>query len=91
MGHTLAEKILAAKCDQKELSPGQFINARVDLVMASELSAILTIEEFEKIKNARVFDQKKVLFVMDVHRSHSLDRSVQIVECALGDDGGKFC
>ena len=80
MGHTLAEKILAAKCDQKELSPGQFINARVDLVMASELSAIVTIEEFEKIKNARVFDPKKVLFVMD-HFTPAKDiKSAEIVK-----------
>jgi len=80
MGHTLAEKILAAKCDQKELFPGQFINARVDLVMASELSAIVTIEEFEKIKNARVFDPKKVIFVMD-HFTPAKDiKSAEIVK-----------
>lgn len=80
MGHTLAEKILAAKCDQKELFPGQFINARVDLVMASELSGILTIEEFEKIRNARVFDPKKVLFVMD-HFTPAKDiKSAEIVK-----------
>jgi 3-isopropylmalate/(R)-2-methylmalate dehydratase large subunit len=80
MGHTLAEKILAAKCDEKELFPGQFINARVDLVMASELSGILTIEEFEKIKNARVFDPKKVLFVMD-HFTPAKDiKSAEIVK-----------
>ncbi len=80
MGHTLAEKILAAKCDQKELSPGQFITARVDLVMASELSGILTIEEFEKIRNARVFDPKKVLFVMD-HFTPAKDiKSAEIVK-----------
>lgn len=80
MGHTLAEKILTAKCDQKELSPGQFINARVDLVMASELSGILTIEEFEKIKNARVFDPKKILFVMD-HFTPAKDiKSAEIVK-----------
>ncbi|MEK6754281.1 MAG: 3-isopropylmalate dehydratase large subunit [Chloroflexota bacterium] len=80
MGHTLAEKILAAKCDQKELFPGQFINARVDLVMASELSAIVTIEEFEKIRNARVFDPQKVLFVMD-HFTPAKDiKSAEIVK-----------
>lgn len=80
MGHTLAEKILAAKCDEKELFPGQFINARVDLVMASELSGILTIEEFEKIRNARVFDPKKILFVMD-HFTPAKDiKSAEIVK-----------
>ncbi|MBM2848369.1 MAG: leuC, partial [Anaerolineales bacterium] len=50
MGMTLAEKILADHCGQKEVHPGQFINARVDIVMASELSGIVAIEEFEKIK-----------------------------------------
>ena len=34
MGHTLAEKILADKCDKDEVFPGEFINARVDLVLA---------------------------------------------------------
>lgn len=80
MGHTLAEKILSAKCEQEELSPGQFINARVDLVLASELSGILAIEEFEKIKGARIFDPKKVVFVMD-HFTPAKDiKSAEIVK-----------
>ena len=80
MGHTLAEKILAAKCDQKELFPGQFINARVDLVLASELSGVLAIEEFEKIKGARIFDPQKVVFVMD-HFTPAKDiKSAEIVK-----------
>lgn len=80
MAHTLAEKILAEKCDQKELSPGQFINARVDLVMASELSGVLTIEEFEKIKGARVWNPKKVVFIMD-HFTPAKDiKSAEIVK-----------
>ena len=80
MGMTLAEKILAAHCDQKEVHPGQFINARVDLVLASELSGIVAIEEFEKIKGARLFDPKKVVFVMD-HFTPAKDiQSAQIVK-----------
>ncbi|MBV6392486.1 MAG: 2,3-dimethylmalate dehydratase large subunit [Anaerolineales bacterium] len=80
MAHTLAEKILAEKCDQKELSPGQFINARVDLVMASELSGVLAIEEFEKIKGARVWDPQKVVFIMD-HFTPAKDiKSAEIVK-----------
>ena len=80
MGHTFAEKILAAKCDQKELFPGQFINARVDLVLASELSGVLAIEEFEKIKGARIFDPQRVVFVMD-HFTPAKDiKSAEIVK-----------
>jgi len=65
MPMTLAEKILAAHCGRDEVRPGEFINARVDLVLASELSGVLAVEEFEKIRGARVFDPRKVVFVMD--------------------------
>jgi 3-isopropylmalate/(R)-2-methylmalate dehydratase large subunit len=80
MGMTLAEKILAAHCDEKEVQPGRFINARVDLVLASELSGILAIEEFEKIEGARIFDPEKVVFVMD-HFTPAKDiKSAEIVK-----------
>ncbi len=80
MGHTLAEKILAAKCDQDEVYPGEFINARVDVALASELSGVLAIEEFEKIKGARVREPEKVVFVMD-HFTPAKDiKSAQIVK-----------
>ncbi len=80
MGHTLAEKILAVKCDREELFPGEFITAQVDLVLASELSAIVAIEEFEKIRGARIFDPRRVIFVMD-HFTPAKDiRSAEIVK-----------
>jgi 3-isopropylmalate/(R)-2-methylmalate dehydratase large subunit len=80
MGHTLAEKILAAKCDQKEVSPGQFINAKIDVALASELSGVVAIEEFEKVKGARIFDPQKTVFVMD-HFTPAKDiKSAEIVK-----------
>lgn len=80
MGHTIAEKILAAKAHKEEVYPGQFINARVDLVLASELSGVLAIEEFEKIKGATVFDPKKIVLVMD-HFTPAKDiKSAEIVK-----------
>ncbi len=80
MGHTLAEKILAVKCGREELFPGEFITAQVDLVLASELSAIVAIEEFEKIRGARIFDPRRVVFVMD-HFTPAKDiRSAEIVK-----------
>jgi len=80
MGHTIAEKILAAKAQKEQVYPGQFINARVDLVLASELSGVLAIEEFEKIKGAKIFDPKKVVLVMD-HFTPAKDiKSAEIVK-----------
>ncbi len=80
MGHTLAEKILASKCGLTEAFPGQFINARVDMVLASELSGVLAIEEFQKIRGAHIFDPSKVVLVMD-HFTPAKDiKSAEIVK-----------
>ncbi len=80
MAHTLAEKILATKCGRTEVFPGEFLSARVDLVLASELSGVLAIEEFQKIRGARIFDPDKVVLVMD-HFTPSKDiESAEIVK-----------
>ncbi len=80
MGYTLAEKILSSKSELDNVQAGQFINARVDLVLASELSGILAIEEFQKIKGARIFDPEKIVLVMD-HFTPAKDiKSAEIVK-----------
>lgn len=65
MGMTISEKILAAHAGKESVKPGEIINARVDLVLANELSAAPAIEEFEKIRGARLFDPKKIVMVPD--------------------------
>ena len=62
---TLIEKILAAHSSKKSVSPGEFINVRVDLVLANDITAPIAIKEFEKIGVSRVFDPKKVVIVPD--------------------------
>ena len=62
---TLVEKILAAHTDQKEVSPGEFINVRVDLILANDITAPIAIREFQRIGVDRVFDPKKVVMVPD--------------------------
>jgi len=61
----LAEKILAAHTDRKEVSPGEFVNARVDVILANDITAPIAIREFKKIGVSRVFDPKKVVMVLD--------------------------
>lgn len=66
MSMTVTEKILAAHAGLKEVHPGQIIKAKVDLVLANELSAILAIEEFSKIKGVKnVFDPQKIIIIPD--------------------------
>jgi 3-isopropylmalate/(R)-2-methylmalate dehydratase large subunit len=61
----LAEKILAAHTDRKQVSPGEFVNARVDVILANDITAPIAIREFKKIGVSRVFDPKKVVMVLD--------------------------
>jgi len=62
---TLVEKILAAHTDKKKVSPGEFINVRVDLILANDVTAPIAIREFRRIGIDKVFDPKKVVMVPD--------------------------
>ncbi len=62
---TLAEKILAAHSGKKEVKPGEFINVRVDLVLANDITAPLAIKEFQRLGISKVFDPAKVVMVPD--------------------------
>ncbi len=63
MGMTLAEKILAAHCGKNEVSPGDLINVKVDLVMANDVTAPIAIRQFYNLGVKDVFDKSRVVFV----------------------------
>ncbi|MDD5255536.1 MAG: 3-isopropylmalate dehydratase large subunit, partial [Candidatus Omnitrophica bacterium] len=65
MGYTLAEKILLRHSGKKDIRPGEFIEANVDLCLGNDITAPLAISEFKKAGFARVFDNKKVVLVPD--------------------------
>jgi len=62
---TLVEKILAAHSDKKKVSPGDFINTSVDLILANDITAPIAIKEFKRLGLKRVFDSKKIVMVAD--------------------------
>ncbi|HUS04359.1 MAG TPA: aconitase/3-isopropylmalate dehydratase large subunit family protein, partial [Dehalococcoidia bacterium] len=62
---TLAEKILAAHSGNKKVSPGEFINVKVDLALANDITAPLAIREFQHLGVGKVFNPKKVVMVPD--------------------------
>ena len=45
MGMTLTEKILAAHTGTKKVSPGELVNAKVDLVLGNDITSPLAIKE----------------------------------------------
>jgi 3-isopropylmalate/(R)-2-methylmalate dehydratase large subunit len=66
MPMTLTEKILARHAGLDAVEPGQIINAKVDLVLANELSAAVAIGVMRQMKGAdRVFDRDKIALVED--------------------------
>jgi len=82
MGQTIAEKILAAHCGRERVTPGEYINATVDLVLASELSGVVSIREFEAWEGASVWDPERVVLVFDHFTPNKDIASAEIVrEC----------
>ena len=65
MGSTITEKILARAAGRKAVQPGDMVRARVDLVMAHDVTMPLSILEFRRMGATRVFDAGKVVAVSD--------------------------
>jgi 3-isopropylmalate/(R)-2-methylmalate dehydratase large subunit len=65
MGMTIVEKILAQHAGLDVVKPGQLIEARVDLVLANDITAPIAIREFKAAGAQRVFDREKVVIVPD--------------------------
>lgn len=65
MAYTIAEKILLAHTGKKDIKPGEFIEARVDLALGNDITAPIAIEEFKKGGFKKVFDRNKIVLVPD--------------------------
>jgi len=74
MGHTLAEKIIAAHVvdgegshvsDNGQVWPGDLVEVAVDVVLANDITGPIAIREFEKLGVERVFDPERVVMVPD--------------------------
>jgi len=65
MPQTLVQKLLAAKSGRDEVRPGEFVTARLDLVLANDITAPLAIREFRQMGATKVFDPRKVALVAD--------------------------
>jgi len=73
MGYTITEKILLKHTDKKDIKPGDFIYADIDLSLANDITAPIAIKEFENSKFKQVFDKDKIVLVPD-HFTPSKDK-----------------
>jgi 3-isopropylmalate/(R)-2-methylmalate dehydratase large subunit len=61
MGQTITEKVLAAHSGKKEVKPGEHIVADVDFMVANDITAPITINIINDIKNARIKNEQIAL------------------------------
>ena len=65
MGMTASQKILAAHAGLKEVKAGQLISAKLDLVLANDITGPVAIREFRKSGAQKVAEKDKIALVMD--------------------------
>lgn len=61
---TLTQKIIASKSGQSSVRAGQIVRASVDVALANDITAPVSIRELEKFEN-KVCDPDRVVFVLD--------------------------
>jgi len=74
LGKTIIEKILAKASDRKEVSPGEIVEARIDLAMLHENTGTPAVMAFREIGLNRVWDPSKVVVIFD----HNAPASTEI-------------
>lgn len=89
MGMTMSQKILAKHAGLPEVREGQLIRAKLDMVLANDITGPVAINEFNKAGFGGVFDKCKVSLVMD-HFAPNKDikAATQCKQCR--DFAGKY-
>ncbi len=62
---TISEKILAVHSREKEVKPGQLINAKIDIALGNDITAPIAIQKFKEASAEKVFDREKVVLIPD--------------------------
>ncbi|MFX1408281.1 MAG: 3-isopropylmalate dehydratase large subunit [Promethearchaeota archaeon] len=65
MNQTIAEKIFLEHTKEQKISPGQFIEATIDLIMVHEQLGGRIHKEYEKLELNNVWDPNKIFFILD--------------------------
>src|SRR5512139_2557544 len=61
----MTEKILPAHAGKKSVSPGDIVDARIDMALGNDITAPLAIEAFRDIGVKKVFNRERVALVPD--------------------------
>ncbi len=81
MGMTMTQKILAAHAGLEQVSAGQLIEAKLDLVLGNDITSPVAIHEMDKMKTTGVFHKDKIALVMDHFVPNKDIKSAQHCKC----------
>ena len=87
MNATITQKILAAHARKKFVEPGEFIEAELDLCLGNDITAPLTIKEFEKSGTKKVFDKNRIALIPDHFTPNKDQKSAN--QCRILQDFAK--
>lgn len=62
---TITEKILASHAHLESVTPGDLIYSKVDIILANDITAPVSIKEFNKIGINKVFDNERIALIPD--------------------------
>ncbi len=65
MPMTMAEKILARAAGRKQVSPGEIVEAKIDVAMVHDITGPMVIEGLREIGAKKVWDPKRIVVVFD--------------------------
>lgn len=61
----ISEKILARASGKDKVSPGEIVDAKVDMVMVHDYTGPMAVDSFRKIGAQRVWDNQKIVIILD--------------------------
>ena len=74
----IIEKILAKASNRRDLNPGEIIEAKIDKVMANDITAPLAVKAFEDMGGKKVWNKEKIILVLDHLVPANRDRSAEL-------------
>ena len=100
----ITEKILARASGKDKVNAGEIVDAKVDMIMVNDLTAPLAIESFRKIGVQQVWNNQKIVMVIDHQIPASSIKAAELHKLMRGfakeqkiqnlydvDEGGGVC
>jgi 3-isopropylmalate/(R)-2-methylmalate dehydratase large subunit len=76
----VTEKILAKASGRKEVSPGEIVEAKVDVAMVNDVTGPLAVKAFQEIGARNVWNEQRIVIVLDHQIPAESVKSAQLHE-----------